>query len=197
MAGIVKGRWSLNLLSDHLPPGQPVLDASVIINLLGTKEPVAVLQALGVKSLVEQRTLKEVRRHPVPGLEVAQQLSELISRNLLEEVRMTDEEYEAYLTFVSPSVQRRLDVGESAALAVAARGVCVVIDERKARLRVAAELPQLLVVSSLKFLITSAHRGGWDVGRAKILVTQAIQHARMAVPREESALLANLLGCSG
>ena len=184
----------MNLLSDHLPPGQPVLDASVIINLLGTKEPVAVLQALGVKSLVEQRTLKEVRRHPVPGLEVAQQLSELISRDLLEEVRMTDEEYEVYLTYVSPSVERRLDVGESAALAVAGRGACVVIDERKARLRVAAESPQLLVVSSLKILITSAHRGGWDAGRAKSLIAQAIQHARMAVPREESALLANLLG---
>jgi predicted nucleic acid-binding protein len=188
------GRWCLNLLSDHLPPGRPVLDASVIINLLGTKEPVAVLEALGRKSIVEQRTLREVLRHPIPGLPIEPVLVELKARDLLEEVRMTDEEYEVYLTYVSPPLGSRLDDGESAALAVAARGACVVIDERKARRRAAEETPSIVVVSSLKLFLTSAHRAGWDVFRAKQLVEEAVQNSRMSVPREDASFLVKLLG---
>ena len=188
------GRWCLNLLSDHLPAGRPVLDASVIINLLGTKEPVAVLEALGHKSIVEQRTLREVRRHPVSGLPMEPVLAELKARGLLEEVRMTDEEYEVYLTYVSPPLGTRLDDGESAALAVAARGACVVIDERKARRRAAAEAPNVVVVSSLKLVLTCAHRAGWGAFRAKQLVEQAVQNSRMAVPKEDASLMVKLLG---
>lgn len=188
------GRWCLNLLSDHLPTGQAVLDASVIINLLGTKEPVAVLYALGHKCLIEQRTLREVCKHPVPGLLVEPVLAELITRDLLEEVRMTDDEYEVYLGYVSPPLGTRLDVGESAALAVAGRGACVVIDERRARRRAATVVPNIIVVSTLQLVLTSAHRAGWGAARAKNLVEQAIQHSRMSTPKEESVLLASLLG---
>lgn len=184
----------MNLLSDHLPSGQAVLDASVIINLLGTKEPVAVLDALGHKCLIEERTLREVCKHPVPGLLAEPVLADLISRDLLEEVRMTDEEYEVYLGYVSPPLGTRLDVGESAALAVAGRGACVVIDERRARRRAAAAVPNIIVVSTLQLVLTSAHRAGWGAARAKNLVEQAIQHSRMAAPKEEAALLARLLG---
>ncbi len=188
------GRWCLNLLSDYLPSGKAVLDASVIINLLGTKEPAAVLGALGHTCLVEQRTLREVCRHPVPGLLAEPILADLVSQGLLEVVRMTDDEYEIYLSYVSAPLGTRLDDGESAALAVAARGACVVIDERKARRRAAATAPNIVVMSTLHLILTSAHRAGWNVPRAKGLVEQAIKHSRMAAPKEEAALLANLLG---
>ncbi|WP_157045770.1 type II toxin-antitoxin system VapC family toxin [Polaromonas sp. JS666] len=183
----------MNLLSDYLPSGQPVLDASVIINLLGTKEPVAIFDALGHKCLIEQRTLREVCRHPVPGLLAEPVLADLISRDLLEVVRMTDDEYEVYLSYVSPPLGTRLDDGESAALAVAGRGACVVIDERRARRRAAAAVPNIIVVSTLRLVLTSAHRAGWGAARAKSLVEQAIHHSRMAAPKEEAALLASLL----
>jgi predicted nucleic acid-binding protein len=186
------GRWCLNLLSDYLPSGEAILDASVIINLLGTKEPSVVLKALGHKSLVEQRTLREVRRHPVPGLPVETVLADLKALDLLEEVRMTEQEYEVYLTYVSPPLGTRLDDGESAALAISPRGACVVIDERKARQRAAAEVPSLVVVSTLRLVLTSAHRAGWSTDRARHLVEQAIQHSRMAVPKEDALLLASL-----
>ena len=188
------GRWCLNLLNDYLPSGKAVLDASVIINLLGTKEPVEVLGALGHTCLIEQRTLREVCRHPVPGLLAEPVLADLVSRGLLEVVRMTDDEYEIYLSYVSPPLGTRLDVGESAALAIAARSACVVIDERRARRRAAATAPNIVVVSTLQLVLTSAHRAGWGVARAKNLVEQAIQHSRMAVPKEEIDLLDSLLG---
>jgi predicted nucleic acid-binding protein len=181
------------LLNDYLPRGQAVLDASVIINLLGTKEPNAVLDALGHRCLVEQRTLREVFKHPVPGFQSEVVLAELISRELLEEVRMTDEEYEVYLSYVSPPLGKRLDDGESAVLAVAGRAACVVIDERKARRRAAETAPNIIVVSTLRLLLTSAHRACWGESRVRKLVVQAIQHSRMATPKEDTDLLDCLL----
>lgn len=186
----------MSWLSDYLPAGQPVLDASVIINLLGTKAPVDVLRALGHKSLVEQRTLREVRKHPVPGLRVEPVLDELRSLDLIDEVRMTDEEYEVYLGYISPPLGTRLDEGESAALAVARRGVCVVLDERKARSRAAITAPDLVVVSSLRLFISCAHRAGWSAARVSQLVAQATQNARMGVPRDERELLAQVVNHS-
>lgn len=183
----------MNLLSDHLPSGQAVLDASVIINLFGTREPAAVLEALGHRSLVEQRTLREVRRHPVPGMPLESILAELMHGGLLEEIRMTEDEYDIYLRYVSPPLGTRLDDGESAALAVAARGACVVIDERKARRRAALDAPAVVVVSSLRLMLTSAYRAGWDTRRARQLVETAIQNSRMAVPKDETGMLAALL----
>lgn len=182
----------MSWLSDYLPAGQPVLDASVIINLLGTGEPVEVLQALGHKSLVEQRTLREVRRHPLPGLQVETALDELRDLDLLEEIRMNDEEYEVYLGYVSPPLGIRLDDGESAALAVAPRGACIVLDERKARNRAAINAPSLIVVSSLKLFISSGHRAGWPASKVRQLVERATTSARMGVPRDERTLLAQI-----
>ena len=180
-------------LIDHLPTGHPVLDASVIINLLGSGEPVAILRGLRHSCLVEQRTLREIRKHPVPGLPVEPVLAELQSSGLLCEVRMTDAEYEAYLRYVSPPLGTRLGDGESAALAIARRGACLVLDERKARKVAASEHPRLPVASSLKLFISSAYRVGWRQPQVMRLVARAQECARMAVPKEEQALLAEVL----
>lgn len=180
-------------LSDHLPAGQPVLDASVIINLLGTHQPAEVLRALGHRSLVEERTLREVRKHPVPGLQLEPVLDELRSQGLLEAVRMTDDEYEVYLGYVSAPLGKRLDDGESAALAISPRGSCIVLDERKARGRAASDAPALVVVSSLRLFITSAHRAAWPPSKLRELVEAALSSARMGVPKDEQTLLAEVL----
>lgn len=183
----------MSWLSDYLPAGRPVLDASVIINLLGTGEPVEVLRALGHKCLVEQRTLREIRRHPVPDFRIEPVLDDLRNLDLLEEVRMTDEEYEVYLRYVSGPLEIRLDDGEGAALAVAPRGACIVLDERKARSRAAADIRALVVVSSLRLLVTCAHRAGWPALRARQWVERATLNAQMGVPRDERALLTQVL----
>lgn len=180
-------------LIDHLPTGHPVLDASVIINVLGSGEPVAILRGLGHSCLVEQRTLREIRRHPVPGLAIETAIAELQSCELLCEVRMTDAEYETYLRYVSPPLGTRLDDGESAALAIARRGACLILDERKARRVAASEDPQLPVASSLKLFISSAFRAGWTQQQVMRIVTRAHERSRMAVPKDEQALLADVL----
>lgn len=191
------GRWFLTLLNDYLPSGLVVLDASVLINLLGCRECVAVLEGLRTKCLMEERTLKEVRKHPIPGCDHAEPLRTLISSGTLEEARMTAEEYETYLTFVSGPLGTRLDDGESAALAISGRASSIVLDERKARRRAAgdAKVPKgLAVASTLQLMLTSGHRQAWSIQKVRDLVAAARENARMGVPKEEATLLDELLG---
>lgn len=187
----------MTLLNDYLPSGLVVLDASVLINLLGCRECVAVLEGLRTKCLMEERTLKEVRKHPIPGCDHAEPLRALISSGTLEEVRMTAEEYETYLTFVSGPLGTRLDDGESAALAISSRASSIVLDERKARRRATGDSKVskgLTVASTLQLMLTSGHRQSWSVQKVRDLVAAARENARMGVPKEDAALLDELLG---
>lgn len=186
----------MSLLSDYLPKGAIVLDASVLINLLGCGECTAILQGLGQKCLMEERTLKEVRRHPIPGFDHVEPIHALLSSGLLQEVRMTDDEYATYLTLVSGPLEKRLDDGESAALAISRRASSIVIDERKARRRV-IKSPEIAngrtVVSTFLLMLTSGHRQAWSAQKIHKLVTSACRHARMGVPKEDSALFEKLM----
>lgn len=183
----------MSLLNDFLPRGAVILDASVLINLLGCGEPVAVLAGLGERCLMEQRTLREVRRHPISGLDYVEPLRMLVSRGTLEEVRMNEAEYETYLAFVSGPLGNRLGDGESAALAVSSRGASLVLDERRARRRAANSVNGATVASTLQLMLTSGYRQGWSAERLRDLVVSARQHARMGVPKEDTALLGELL----
>lgn len=187
----------MTLLNDYMPRGGVILDASVLINLLGCGECVAVLEGLREKCLMEVRTLKEVRKHPIPGYDHVAPLRALLSSGALEEVRMTDEEYESYLTFVSGPLGTRLDDGESAALAISGRASSIVLDERKARRRAAEDAKvamDVTVASSLQLMLTSGHRQAWSVRKVRDLVAAARQNSRMGVPKEDMALLKELLG---
>lgn len=182
----------MTLLSDHLPPGTLVLDASVVINLLGTGQPVEVLAGLRQRCLIEQKTLQEVKRHPIPGFKLEERLEVLFRDGLLEVARMTDAEYEVFIELVRAPLGVRLGDGESAAIAIAPRGASIVLDERRARRRVAEKLPSLAIVSSLRLVLTSAHRQGWSQRRVAELVALAQVHARMGVPKDDASLLAQL-----
>jgi predicted nucleic acid-binding protein len=184
----------LTLLHDYLPRGVVVLDASVLINLLGCGECVAVLEGLRETCLMEVRTLKEVRKHPIPGRDHVGPLRALFSSGTLEEVRMTEEEYETYLTFVSGPLGTRLDDGESAALAISGRASTIVLDERKARRRAAEVIKDATVASTLKLMLTSGHRQAWSIQKVRELVAASRQNSRMGVPKEDMPLLDELLG---
>ena len=99
----------MSLLFDHLPHGPIVLDASAIINLLGCGDIQGVVRALDCVCLVEQRTLNEVQRHPVPGQNHGPVLDELRQLGMLSIERMTGGEYETYLSLVQGAITSRLD----------------------------------------------------------------------------------------
>jgi predicted nucleic acid-binding protein len=179
--------WCLSYLRDHLPAGPLILDTSVVINLLGTGEATAVLAALGHPCLVEERALREVLRHPMHGCDLTSAMAELQTNGLLKEVRMTPREYELFL-------QVGLGPGESAAIAIAARGACVVLDDRLARryARSVANFP--LLGSSLTLILTGTFRAGEQIARARKLIEAARMNSRMGVPPEERPVLQHILG---
>ena len=180
-------------LIDYLPQGTLALDASVVINLLGSGEAVALFCGIGHRCLIEQKTLQELLKHPVPGQELPPVIGELRGRGVLEEVRMTDLEYDLFIGLVHSPLGTRLDDGESAALAIAKRCACIALDEKRARRIASQEMPSLTVVSSLKVILTSAYRLKWPHERVQRCVEMSCRHARMGVPKEERELLAQVL----
>jgi len=175
----------LSFLCDHLPPGSVVLDASSIINLLGCGDIQGVLEALGTPSLVEEKTFAEVKRHPLKGKDHHAELDGLRKAGLLVVDRMSDEEYDVYLSLVSRPLAGKLGDGESAAIALAHRGYTVILDENKAHGIVAREFKSLNQASTHRLMLTAGHRAGWRIDRVQALLLAARTHARMGVPRDE------------
>lgn len=183
----------MTCLSDNFPQGKLVLDASVVINLLGSGESVDLLRGLGHPCLIEQKTLEEVRRHPIPGHDLAQVLARLQGEGILQEIRMTESEYDTFIRLVHAPLGVRLDDGESAAIAIVARGAGIVLDEKRARKRVAEDWPSVAVVSSLRLMMSSAHRQAWPKERLRRAVEVARAHSRMGVPKDDAELLSRVL----
>lgn len=190
-------RNRLSWFRDSLPEGRLVLDASVLINLLGCGAANQVLGALTSPCLVEAKVFNEISKHPIPGLCHINELKALVSSGHIEQTQMTEGEYTSYLEMVQAPLGKRLDVGESATLAVAhSRGLSVVVDENKARAYARDHMPKVAVVSTLCLLISAAYRVRGDMPYVQELVTLARQNARMGVPKEEKPLLAQVLAIS-
>lgn len=184
----------LSWFRDHLPAGPLALDTSVLLNVLGCGAIEDVLGALDDPCLVEDKVLGEIHRHPVPGLCHLTELEALMESGHLARVTMTDVEYAHYLSMVQAPLGHRLDVGESATLALAhSRSCCVVMDENKGRRYVADRFPAMPVVSSLTLFISATVRLGRDRTFLRDVVDSARRTARMAVPKSEPELLLDIL----
>ncbi len=183
----------MSLLFDHLHPGPLILDASAAINLLGSGDMPGVLHALGSVCVMEERTFREVKRHPIPGYDHMPVLDGLRKGGLLKVERMRSDEYETYLTLIQGSIVTRLDDGESAAIALTGRGYPVILDERKARGVVSKGFPGVQCCSTLRMLLTAGKRGGRTLEWVQQLVLSARLHARLGVPPEEREVIRKLM----
>lgn len=166
------------------PDGHLTLDASPLINLLGCGRAVDVLSTFDT-TIVEQRTLSEVTRHPVSGFSHVDILKQLTERHL-QIHRMNDDEYALYLQLVQAEPKQSLGAGESAAIATAVcRKAIVVLDDRKAR-RVCREMfPKLDQATSLSLLIEGARRAQFDKVAIAELLRHAVGDARMRILADE------------
>lgn len=181
---------------DHMPNGQLVLDASVLINLLGCCAAAEVFSTLDLPCIVEDKVFGEISRHPIPGLCHIEELQALQNAGLIERVRMGEEEYSNFLSLIQAPLGQRLDAGESATLVVAQqRALSVVIDENKARSYIRSNMPQVAAVSTLKLLISATVRLGKDAAYLQELVAAARKNSRMGVPKDEKQLLVDVLAC--
>lgn len=170
-----------------------VLDTSAVINLLGTAAAPGLLRGLACPCLVEERAFSELRYHPIPGNDIATELEQLVTQNLLTRVRMSDAAYEVFLQLAGVSGVGGLGIGESAAIAVAQElGGTVVLDDRKARKRAEAGFPALHLSSSTSLFLQSAASSKMPDEELCGVFKSAQANACMGVLKDERHLVAHL-----
>jgi hypothetical protein len=172
-----------------------VIDASVLINLLGTRSPAIVLRTLRRIFVIDEITLREVTLDPATRRSAQDVLTQLQAERLLEVIHMGSEAYDQFIEFTGAQPPDDLDDGEAAVLAQAAFGNCVaVIDERKATRIARQQLPNLIILNSIDLLAAPQllHELGRD--RVSDAIYLALRDARMRVPRNVRPWIATLLG---
>jgi len=183
----------LSFLINQFPPGPLILDASVIFNLLGCERPNEVLSALDVDCFIEQRTLAEIKRHPIEGASHKKALSSLQEGGHIHIHRMSTAEYEVYLRLVSGKPSESLGDGESAAIATSlGTAKPAILDDGKARKICNAHFPHLRFSSSLQLFLTAGARAGWPDEHVRSIIRAARKNARMNIVKGEESLFSSL-----
>ncbi len=159
-----------------------VADASVAINLNATGRSEDILDALPNRVLVVDEVLLELEAGRRSGNNDADALSELVSTNRIEMVRLGEVSLEQFRDLTAGSASETLDDGEAATIAYAIEHHAIaVIDERKANRICAARFPALQIGCTVDILAhpnVQASLGLEGLGDA---VFNALYHGRMRV----------------
>jgi hypothetical protein len=187
----------LNLTPSRLDDGHKklILDASILINILGTGLSEVVLKGLNRKVMVDEVALREVTIDPFSRKDPAEVLFGLRKNGLIEVISMESEAYDLFIGLTGGDPPDDLDDGEAATLAQAAFGNYVaVIDERKATRIAGLHFPGVALLNSLD-LLTSRDlllQNGRDA--IADVVYLALRYARMRVAPSERQWIFDLLG---
>jgi len=129
--------------------GGVVLDASVVINVLGSGQAEKILGALPGRRVVVEVTSRDITRHPLMPRSADDPLASLIAAGLLERIPLPEGSLIRFLELTGAEPPDDLDDGAAAALAVGETlSLSVALDEAKGR-RVARErLPDVRLLSS-------------------------------------------------
>jgi len=172
-----------------------VIDASVLINILGTGCPDVIFQSLRRAFFIDEITLREVSVNPATGGSPKEVLAQLQAHGLLQVIHMDDLAYERFIGFTGAHSPDDLDDGEAATLAQAACGKYVaVIDERKA-IRIASLLiPNISLLNSIDLLAAQDLLQLLGTDGVSTVVHLALRNARMRVPPSARKWISDLLG---
>ena len=134
-------------------PHEIVLDTSTIINLNATGFAEEILTALPHRFLVPLPVVTELESGRAKGYTDATDMFALMDRDIIEPIRMTNEERLAFIGFVSGNAAQSPGDGEAATLALTETGqrwAC--IDEKKARY-LCRRLPASKLISTLDIIL--------------------------------------------
>lgn len=170
-----------------------VLDASPMLNILGSGSPQLILTSFAGACLVEENTLKEIQRDPFDGGPALPIIERLIASACLRVTRMGSAAYEHYLELVASDSVHGLGRGESAALAYANEiGAIVVLDDRKARRIGKMKFPKCIQWTSVELFKRGLRASGIPKNQTADLVRFAIGKARMHISPEDREWLTYL-----
>jgi predicted nucleic acid-binding protein len=174
-----------------------VMDASGLINVLGTGMAGPLLRNLGLPVLVAARVLGEVSRHPIPGEPIAPAIAALRSEGLIQEVQLGDHGRATFLELVANDVNGGLDDGEASTIAAAlehSEQAVIVVDEKKATRIVSERWPRRRCVNTVTVLAQTRVRNGLHDGAFADVVFSALKHSRMRVPPDGMDWVVRLIG---
>jgi hypothetical protein len=171
-----------------------VLDASVVINVLASGQPRAILRASATRRVVIAVTSREVFRHPLRPGDRDDPLGPLVQDGTVERIELPEEAEGRFVELVGGLPPNDLGDGEAATLAAAeALGMAAALDERKGR-RVARDLmPDVELVSSLDLFRSESVGQALGV-RLADAVFSSLLHARMRVPGDHVDWVVTLVG---
>ena len=130
-----------------------VLDASVVVNLNATGFADRVLDAVPVEVFIPDPVVRELQRGIKMGHSDATDLNELLTKGVVNTLKVPMTVQAEYITLVSGSATSSLGDGEAATIASAlATGAWASIDERKARKICATRYPSIKVASTVDIL---------------------------------------------
>jgi len=171
-----------------------VLDASVILNLLGSGKVTTILGAIPGRRIVVEVTSGEVLRHPLEPKSDGDPLAPLVLAGLLELVTLEGAAVSRFFDLVGAEPPNDLDDGEAAALAVGeSLGVRVALDERKGRRVASAVLPHVELACSGSIFADAAVSAALGADLADALFSSLV-NARMRVLVEHDAWVRGVLG---
>ncbi len=160
-----------------------VLDASVLINLLGTGITSDILRSLALPTIIEETTLGEVLRDPRDGKSADNIISELVATHTLLREVMDARGLELFLDLVGADPPDDLSDGEAATIAHALiRNAAAVIDERKATRIARIRFPHLTICSTLDIFSSSRVIRALGIESLSTALFDATKYARMRVP---------------
>lgn len=170
-----------------------VIDASVLINLLGCGAAEEVLVSLPHEVFIEHRALTEVLRDPSRNLPARDQRALLAQRQVLQERSLEGEAIDCFLELVAEL--DGLDDGEAATIAYALdQSAIAVLDERKARRIVRERFPTLARISTAGLFRILLEQQRLGAERVRQLLLEALQRARMSVPPPDIDWVIKLIG---
>ena len=172
-----------------------VADASVIINLNATGKAKDIIAILPHRVAVTSIVLAELSVGAQRGHDDARKLQALVDDGNVDLVELGSLASEVYVSLVEGAGFDTLDDGEAATIAYAhENGGIAAIDERKARRLCASRFPGLQVVWTIDLLLHESVALALGRDLQADVVFDALQKARMQVPREFVGRLVNLIG---
>jgi predicted nucleic acid-binding protein len=172
-----------------------VLDASVVINLLASRQSDPILRALGVPVLVTDNVVQEIERGAAAGRPEFSLLTKAINEQLLRVEKLEGAALAVFFELVSGDAASSLGDGEAATLALADGNKFVAaIDEKKAT-RIAAErFPSLRLVTTIDLLADVRVHAALDQEKLVDATFDALRFARMQVRDHQFDWVSQLLG---
>ncbi len=180
-----------------MPEGKPVfvLDASVIINFLGSGRPQEILESLDAQILIAEPVFREVSHDPSKRVSPQAWLREIEAKGLVQVIKLYGDALLAYFDLVSAPPPENLDDGEAATIAVAMEsGAMPVLDEKRARRIFRSRYPGLPLASTAELFRRANDSGRISRNDSRMALFDALRIARMQVAPDMAEWVVNVIG---